>query len=120
MKSFRDLKVWEKSHHFALRVYRQSKSFPREENYGLTSQIRRAAVSVPSNLEEGCGHGGDGELGRYCGIAMGSACEVGYQLLLAKDLGNIDDTNYDQMNRDLNEIQRMLNGLIKTIRNSNT
>ena len=86
MKDFRQLKVWEKAHHLTLEIYRATASFPRAETYGLTSQIRRASSSICANLAEGCGRGGDAELARFCGIARGSASELEYHLLLARDL----------------------------------
>ena len=86
MKDFRKLKVWEKAHHLTLALYPVTASFPRDEVYGLASQIRRAASSIPSNIAEGCGREGDPELARFCIIARGSATELEYQLLLARDL----------------------------------
>ena len=85
MKDFGDLKVWHEAHKLTLAVYRASAAFPREERYGLTAQMRRSAVSVPSNIAEGCGRRG-ADFGRFMQIAMGSACELEYQLLLARDL----------------------------------
>ena len=87
MKDFRNLKVWEKSHQLALAVYKATSTFPRHELYGLTSQIRRACASIPANIAEGCGRSGDAELARFLQIAMGSASELEYHLLLARDLG---------------------------------
>jgi len=87
MQDYRKLKVWQKAHELALAVYEASARFPREEVYALTSQIRRAAASVPSNIVEGCGRGSNAELMRFLYIALGSANEVEYQLLLARDLG---------------------------------
>ena len=87
MKDFRKLEVWEKAHALTLSVYHAADPFPREELYGLTSQIRRAAVSIPTNIAEGCGRGSEAELARFLQIAMGSASEVEYELLLARDLG---------------------------------
>lgn len=86
MKDFRKLLVWEKAHYLTLEIYKNTKSFPRDELFGLTSQIRRSSVSIPSNLEEGCGSGTDAELARFSQISMGSACELEYQLLLANEL----------------------------------
>src|SRR5205809_7492941 len=85
MKDFRNLKVWEKAHQLTLALYPVTASFPRPEAYGLASQIRRAASSIPSNIAEGCGREGDPELARFCIIARGSAAEREYQLLLARD-----------------------------------
>ena len=86
MQSFRNLKVWEKAHALTLDIYRASESFPRSEIYGLTSQLRRSSASIGANIAEGCGRRGDLELGRFVQIAMGSASEVEYHLLLARDL----------------------------------
>jgi four helix bundle protein len=116
MKNFRDLKVWERAHAYVLRLYRSTSTFPREEVYGLTSQIRRAALSVPSNIAEGCGRQGDPELARFCQIAMGSASEAEYQLLLAHDLGYLEPTEYQELDQQLSEVKRMLNGLIQKLR----
>ena len=86
MKDFRQLKVWEKAHQLALQVYKTTVNFPREELYGLTSQIRRSSMSIPTNIAEGCGRHTDAEFARFLQIAMGSASETEYQLLLARDL----------------------------------
>lgn len=95
MKDFHELKVWHKAHQLALAVYRLTASFPREELYGLTSQLRRSSSSIPANLAEGCGRNGDAELARFCSIAAGSASELEYQLLLAKDLELIKVGDYE-------------------------
>ena len=116
MKDFRELRVWEKSHEFVLELYPCTRQFPSEERYGLTSQIRRAAVSIPSNLAEGCGRNGDIELARFCDIAMGSASETEYQLLLAKDLGYLDEETHQILESQLTSVRRMLNSFIRTIR----
>lgn len=81
MKDFRKLQIWEKSHVLVLSVYKQTKSFPKEELFGLTSQIRRAAASIPANIAEGCGRGSDAELARFAQISMGSASELEYHIL---------------------------------------
>ena len=87
MQAFRDLKVWDKAHQLTLEIYRQSGAFPRDELYGLTSQLRRSATSIAANIAEGCGRNGPNELRHFLEIAMGSASEVEYHLLLARDLG---------------------------------
>jgi four helix bundle protein len=110
------LKVWHKSHALTLAVYRVSGTFPKNESYGLTSQIRRASVSVPANIAEGCGRGGDPELGRFLQIAMGSASEVEYLLLLSHDLCFIDQAVYDRLSTELIEVKRMLSALILKVR----
>ena len=84
VKDFRELKVWQKAHQLTLTVYQLTAAFPREELYGLTSQLRRSCSSIPANLAEGCGRNGDAEFARFCSIAMGSASEVEYHLLLAQ------------------------------------
>jgi four helix bundle protein len=87
MKDFRSLKVWEKSHALTLAIYKATEGFPKQELYSLTNQIQRAAVSIPANIAEGCGKDSDAELKSYFTIAMGSASELEYLLLLAHDLG---------------------------------
>lgn len=86
MRDFRKLKVWEKAHELALETYRITAKFPREELYGVTSQLRRACISIPANIAEGCGREGEAELRRFLRIGLGSANELEYHLLLAKDL----------------------------------
>jgi len=108
MKDFRSLKVWEKGHHLALKIYQVTSEFPKYEIYGLTSQLRRAAVSIPTNIAEGCGRETDAELARFCQIATGSASEVEYLLLLSHDLGLIKDPEYEPYNQEVNEVKRML------------
>lgn len=115
-RDFKKLMVWEKAHAFALAVYQTTKGFPKDELYGLTSQLRRAAVSIPSNLAEGCGRGGNAELARFCDISMGSACESEYQLLLAKDLNYVCPESHSALTEQVNEVQRMLTGLAKSLR----
>jgi four helix bundle protein len=107
MKDFRQLKVWQRSHQLTLEIYRTTVSFPRSEAYGLTPQIRRAAVSIPSNLAEGCGRNGDAELARFCSIASGSASELEYQILLARDLKLIKLEDYEQLAQQITDIKRM-------------
>ena len=94
MKDYRQLKVWQRSHQITLAVYSLTKSFPKEELYGLTSQIRRAASSIPANLAEGCGRDSDAELKRFLDIAHGSAAVLDYHLLLASELGCIKQQDY--------------------------
>ena len=91
MQSFRNLRVWEKSHSLTLCVYASSRAFPREEMYGLTSQMRRSSASIGMNIAEGCCRKGDVEMGRFLQIAIGSASELEYQLLLAHDLHYLCD-----------------------------
>src|SRR6188508_3362419 len=103
--SYRDLKVWEKAHHLTLAVYAATRAFPREELYGLTSQVRRAAASVPANIAEGRGRYGKAEFGRFLQIALGSACELDYHLLLAHDLTYISSEEHRCLESSIDEIR---------------
>ncbi len=101
MKDFRELKVWQKAHQLVLDLYRGTEAFPRKEQFGLTSQVRRAAVSIPGNIAEGCGRGGDAELSRFLQIAMGSASELEYYLVLAQDLEYLSQTHACAVHREV-------------------
>ncbi len=107
--------VWLKSYELSLELYRLSRSFPREEIYGITSQLRRAAVSIGANLAEGCGRRTNAEMGRFVRIAMGSASELDHHLLLCKDLGFLRDEDYKRTARSLTEVRKMLGGLLDSI-----
>ncbi len=115
MQDFRNLLVWQKSHELVLEVYRLSRDFPREERNGLTSQIRRCATSVPSNIAEGSSRGTDADFARFLVIAMGSGSELEYQLLLARDLGYVETTQHRSMEEKVREIKRMLASLIQKV-----
>jgi len=116
MQDFRDLKVWQKAHELVLAVYRATEAFPKTEIYGLTSQMRRAAVSIASNICEGCGRGGLQELIQFCQMAFGSTAELEYQLLLARDLTYLDETHYSELQAATLEEKRMLASFLKTLR----
>lgn len=118
MRDFRKLQVWERAHQLTLAVYQATASFPKEELYGLTSQIRRAAASVPAYIAEGYSRGGDGELGHFLRIAVGSAAEVEYHLLLAHDLGFLDDTVHQTLEREVLEVKRMLIAFVQKVSKS--
>jgi four helix bundle protein len=115
MKNFRDLNVWKKAHALALLVYHSTTAFPRQEMFGLTSQIRRCSVSIPSNIAEGCGRRGNGEFHRFLDIAMGSASELEYQLLLAHELGLLETDNYKRLSGANLEVKRMLASLLRKV-----
>lgn len=115
MKNFRDLKVWEKSHKVALKVYGLTKSFPKEEMYGLVSQMRRSASSIPTNIAEGCGRGSDSQFAYFLNIALGSASELEYQLILSSDLKLISDENSKEILKELIEVKKMLTKLYKAV-----
>ena len=116
MRDFRNLQVWEKAHIIALDVYKATMSFPKEEVYGLTSQIRRSSTSIPTNTAEGCGRNGEAELARFMTISIGSASEVECQLLLAHDLGYLGQDAYKELHEKVTEVKRMLAGFIKTLK----
>src|SRR5206468_12562360 len=102
------LQVWQKAHALTLSIYRATSKFPAEERYGLVSQMRRSASSIPTNLAEGCGREGRRELARYVEIARGSASELEYQLLLARDLDFLPNPEYQSLDDSLTEVQKML------------
>jgi four helix bundle protein len=104
LRNFQDLQVWRKAHQLVLSVYQATAVFPAHEQYGLSSQMRRCCVSIPSNIAEGCGRGGHVELARYLQIARGSARELEYQLLLARDLHFLPVTDYERLVRELTEV----------------
>ena len=116
VRDFREIKVWEKAHLLTLQVYKATRSFPREETYGLTSQLRRASASIPANIAEGFGRGGNAELARFLQIAMGSASEVEYHILLAKDLNLLTQENCDDLSARVVEVKRMLASLLIKVR----
>ena len=116
MRNFRELKVWEKGHRLTLAVYESTAKFPRDELYGLTSQIRRSCSSIPANIAEGCGRNGDTELARFLGIAMGSASELEYHLLLAHDLNLLETTEYRELTGEVTEVKRMLTSFIQKLK----
>ena len=113
MRNFRDLKVWEKAHQLTLAIYQVSLKFPGEEIYGLTSQARRAAASIPANISEGCGRDGEADFTRFLQIAMGSANELEYHLLLAHDLGYLNEPEHKYLTDQTVEVKKMLSGLIR-------
>jgi four helix bundle protein len=112
---FKKLKVWSKAHEIALEAFKVTRTFPREEMYGLTSQLRRAAASVGANIAEGCRRRSDGDMSRFLRIARGSATEMEYHLLLARDLGLLDEDRFQAFNRKVDEVQRMLTALINRL-----
>ena len=116
MGNFRELLVWRRAQDLALDVYRTTESFPRDERFGLTAQMRRAAVSVSSNIAEGCGRQGDRELARFLHIARGSVRELECQLLLSCELGYLQQDAHAKLDAASQEISRMLNGLIRSFR----
>ena len=110
--------MWHKAHHLTLDIYSATRDFPKEELYGLTSQTRRAAASIPANIAEGCGRDGGADLGRFLQIAVGSASELEYHLLLARDLQLLGDSTWQKLSAVVSEVKQMLTSLIKKVRPS--
>jgi len=120
MKDFRGLSVWQRAHSITLNVYRFTRMFPHEERYGISSQMRRYSASVAANIAEGCGRRGNPEFSRFLGIAMGSASELEYFLLLARDLNYLPSESYDLIAKDLCDTRRMLNCLMSKVQSECT
>lgn len=115
MRPFRKLVVWQKAHRLTLDLYRVTRTFPREEQYGLTSQMRRCANSIGANISEGCGRGTARDFARFIQIALGSASELENHLVLALDLGFIDREVHAQLETVLVDVKRMLSGLVRRL-----
>ena len=116
MRDFRDLKVWQKAYALTLGVYKATARFPREEQFGLTSQLRRAAASISANIAEGCGRSGEAELARFFQIAMGSASELECELSLARDLGYLNANDYGRLDAYVTEVKRMLTSFVQKLK----
>lgn len=112
MRDFKKLKVWQKAYALTLDVYQATSAFPKQELYGLTSQLRRASVSVGSNLTEGCGRLGQREMARFLQLSIGSANEMEYQLLLSRDLGFLQKGLHQELDSRVQEVRRMLTALL--------
>ncbi len=110
------MKVWWRGHRLTLDIYEVTAGFPREEIYELAAQLRRSCASVPANIAEGCGRSGDAELARFMQIAMGSASELEYHLLLAQDLNFLDNSDYEKLSGRVVEVKRMLSTFINKLR----
>lgn len=116
MRDFHQLKVWEKAHNLALTTHQLTSSFPKQELFGLTSQLRRASLSIPTNIAEGCGRHTDANFARFLQIGMGSACETEHLLLFAYELGYIQVDEYLRVQQSTEEVKRMLTSLLKKVR----
>ena len=108
MRDFHNLGIWKRGHQLTLDVYQATKSFPSEEMFGLTSQLRRAVSSIPTNIAEGCGRGSNKEFARFLQIAIGSTSEVEYELLLANSLNYINDTDYQKLSDETIAVRKMI------------
>jgi four helix bundle protein len=119
VQDFRQLKVWQEAHAIVLDVYRWTVPFPKEELFGLTSQMRRAAVSVAANIAEGCGRGSDADFARFLQLAMGSASETEYHVMLASELGFLNHEASRQLQERIIQVKRMLGTLLRRVRQEN-
>ena len=116
MKDYRELEVWQLGHALTLAIYAATKSFPKEELFGLTGQMRRAAASIPANIAEGCGREGDAELKRFLNIALGSACEVDYFIQLGADLGYLAPETAQPLAASCLRLRRQLGAFIRKLK----
>ena len=116
MQNFKDLTLWQDAHKFALKIYAATKTFPKEETFGITSQIRRAAVSIPCNIAEGCGRYTSKDFANFLQIALGSTNETDYLILLAKDLGHLSEGQFIDLQESVNKIRAMNINLIEKVR----
>lgn len=116
MQDYKKLIVWKRAHELTFSIYKVSSKFPKEELYGLTSQMHRACISISSNIAEGCGKDGGAELSRFLQIALGSAFEIEDQLLLAKELSFLESHDYEKLGKQVIEVKKMLAALIEKIR----
>lgn len=116
MHNFKELKVWQNARKIVKEIYLDTKNFPSDEKYGLISQMRRSAVSIPSNIAEGSGRNTDKDFKYFLNVALGSAYELQTLLILSQDIELISQERTNELNTSLEEIQRMIYGLIKTIK----
>lgn len=119
LKSYKELKVWQKAYHLCLKIYKMTKGFPKEELFGLTSQIRRSSLSIPCNIAEGYGRRSRPEYIRFLNIAYGSLCELETQVLLSGDLNYFKEKELKEVQTEVWEIERMLMALIKSLGKTN-
>ena len=117
LKNYKELKVWDKSYKLCLEIYRITKEFPKIEIYGLISQMRRAALSIPSNIAEGYGRKTILEYLRFLYIAYGSVCELETQIMLSGDLGYLNENHLSKLQKEVREVERMLQALRKSLEN---
>ncbi|MEQ8470814.1 MAG: four helix bundle protein [Marinoscillum sp.] len=116
MRDFKELEIWADSHQFVLKIYLITKSYPDHEKFGIISQMRRSASSMPMNISEGCGRSGDKELKRSCEMSMGSASELEYQLILSHDLDYLSSAKYEELVRELVILKKRMNSFIQYLK----
>ena len=119
MKDFKNIEIWKRSHKLTIEIYKATQKFPKEEIFGLTSQIRRAVSSIPANIAEGCGRRTNAELANFLNIASGSASEVEYEILLAKEVGYITAEQCDAWTQEISEIRSMLAAYMRKLKTDN-
>lgn len=119
MQDFEKLKVWQNAHRLTLGVYQATHCYPKEELFGLTSQMRRASSSIGANIAEGCGRVGTGDLGRFLSIALGSASELQYHLRLSRDLSLLKEAEYAELAGQVLQVKKMIAALIERVRSDN-
>lgn len=120
MQDFKNLAVWQKGHGLSLLTYKLTSLFPKSDQFGLTSQIRRCVGSITANIAEGCGRGSDADFGRFIQIAIGSSCELECHFILARDLQLIKPNEYDQVYININEVRKMLIALNQRLKISSS
>jgi four helix bundle protein len=120
MRDYKKFLVWEKSHQLTLDIYKVLPTFPKEEIYGLTSQIKRSSMSIPTNIAEGCGRNSDKDFCRFLYIAFGSANELEYQIFLSIELSFLEKEKGQLILQKIEEVKKMLNGLITKLNNANS
>ena len=116
MRNFQELSIWQRSHLLTLKIYSVSKNFPKDEMFGITSQMRRSSSSIPTNIAEGCGRNSNSEMKRFLVISTGSSSELEYQLILAKDLQFLSQTTYKELHNELIAIRKMIFAFIKNLK----
>jgi four helix bundle protein len=117
MNNYKELKIWQRSVDLAVRIYKETQKFPKEEQYGLTSQIRRSAVSIPSNIAEGAGRNSRKEFNNFLGVSHGSSCELETQLIIAQRVELLDEVILESLQQQISEIQKMTRGLKDSLNN---
>ena len=115
MRNFRELSIWSKSHLFTLKIYSLTQKYPKEEMFGIVSQMRRSASSIPTNIAEGCGRNTNPDFKRFLAMASGSSSELEYQLILSRDLQYLSESSFKELETDLTEIRKMIHSFIKNI-----
>ncbi|MEO6327893.1 MAG: four helix bundle protein [Ginsengibacter sp.] len=115
MRNFQELSIWQRSHLFTLKIYSVTKNFPKDEMFGIISQMRRSSSSIPTNIAEGCGRNSNPEMKRFLVIATGSSSELEYQLILCKDLQYLSNDSCKELQGELIEIRKMIYAFIKNL-----